>query len=69
MLSFGVPVYGLSIILWWCGRLLSLLPVYEVVNEGPEMGELVGEVDEAVPAVEGTPCDDGKLDDFIFLLG
>ena len=62
-----VVVYGLSIVLWrW--RLLSL-PAYEVVNEGPEMGELVREVDEAVPTVEGTPCDDGKLYDFILLPG
>ena len=67
VLSFGVFIYGLSIVLWWWG-LLSL-PVYEVVNEGPEMGELVREVDEAVPTVERTPCDDGNLYDLIFLLG
>ena len=67
MLSFGVVIYGLSIVLWWW-RLLSL-PVYEVVNEGPEMGELVREVDEAVPTVERAPGDDGNLYDLIFLLG
>ena len=68
VLSFGVLIYGLSVISWWWWRLLSL-PVYEVVNEGPEMGELVRKVDEAVPTVERTPGDDGTLYDFIFLLG
>ena len=68
MLSFGVLIHGLSIVPWWWWRLLSL-SVYEVVNEGPQVGELVREVDEAVPAVERTPCDDGELYDFIFLLG
>ena len=68
MLSFGVLIYGLSIILRWWWRLLSL-PVYEVVDEGPEMGELVREVDEAVPAVEGAPGDDGILYNLVFLPG
>ena len=50
---------------WW--GLLSL-PVYEIMNEGSEMWEFVGQLDQTAPTVEGTPCDDGKLYDLIFLL-
>ena len=43
-------------------------PVHEIADEGSEIGKLVGEVDETVPTVERTPCDDCKLYDFILLL-
>lgn len=66
MVSPGVLICRLSVMILW--RRLLLFRVHDIADDGSEIWKFVRKVDDTVPTMKCTPCDNSKLYDLILLL-